>query len=245
MEGSSQDDFKLDREPPGRNQETNEVSAAGPREGGTRSRGLTVRITEQPGHGRPIQPEGASTPLDEVRPTMLEALAASSVCPDYRRQLEMDTQDSEEDFFFHGSRRYPNRGAGAFSSPDRGAERPSGVFWSFGRDAAQPPRPLPQRLSQSEPPQQDRQKQRWDPPEQNQDQGRREEQSRQNQENQGRRGAEPSPNRDRRRSSGAGGGGGGYDSDSDDDLGYRPPNTSGSGCGSGCGSGGGSGKRGR
>jgi hypothetical protein len=118
MEGSSQDDFEPDREPLGRNQENNEVSAVGLREGGTRSRGLTVRITEQPGHGRPIQPEGASTPLDEVRPTMLEALAASSVRPDYRRQLEMDTQDSAEDFFFRGSRRYPNRGAGAFSSTD-------------------------------------------------------------------------------------------------------------------------------
>jgi hypothetical protein len=131
-EGSSQDDFELDREPPGRNQENDEVSVAGLREGGTRSRGLTVRITEQPGHGRPIQPEGASTPLDEVRPTMLETLAASSVRPDYRRQLEMDTQDSEEDFFFRGSRRYPNRGSGAFSSANRRAERPSGSFSSFG-----------------------------------------------------------------------------------------------------------------
>jgi hypothetical protein len=67
MEGSSQDDFELDRKPPGRNQENDDLSAAGLRKGGTRSRGLTVRITEQPGHGRPIQPEGASTPLDEVR----------------------------------------------------------------------------------------------------------------------------------------------------------------------------------
>jgi hypothetical protein len=73
------------------------------RESGARSRGLTVRISEQPGSGRPIQPEGASTPLDEVRPTMLENLAVSSVRPDYRRQLEMDTQDSEEDFFFPGA----------------------------------------------------------------------------------------------------------------------------------------------
>jgi hypothetical protein len=90
---------------------------------------------------------------------MLETLAASSFCLDYRRQLEMDTQDSEEDFFFRGSRRYPNRGAGAFSSADRGAERPSGSFSSFGRDAGRPPRPPPQRQSRSEPPQQDHQEQ--------------------------------------------------------------------------------------
>ncbi len=73
---------------------------------------MMVRISEQQEHDRPIQPEGASTPLDEVRPTMLDNLAASSVRPDYRRQLEMDTQDSEEDFLFRGSRRYPRRGAG-------------------------------------------------------------------------------------------------------------------------------------
>ncbi len=63
-EGSSQDDFELGREPPGRNQENDEVSMARLRESGTRSRGLTVRISEQPEPGRPIQPEGASTPLD-------------------------------------------------------------------------------------------------------------------------------------------------------------------------------------
>ncbi len=40
---------------------------------------------------------------------MLENLAVSSVRPDYRRQLEMDTQDSEEDFLFRGSRSTPVR----------------------------------------------------------------------------------------------------------------------------------------
>jgi hypothetical protein len=239
MEGWSQDDV----EPPGRNQENDDLSAAGLREGGTRSRGLTVRISEQQERDRPIQPEGASTPLEEVRPTMLDNLAASSIRPDYRRQLEMDTQDSEEDFFFRGSRRYPSRGAGAFSSAGQGAEHPSGVFSSADRNAEQPPRPPPQRQSRPEPPQQERQEQQWDPPEQsqNQDRGRREEQSRRSQESQYQRGAEPPPGRERRRSSGAGGGGGGYDSDSDDDLGYRPPNRSRSGGGSG----GGSGNRGR
>jgi hypothetical protein len=116
MGGSSQDDVELDNGLPGRNQENEEVNMAGQRESGTRPRGLTVRISEQPESGRPIQPEGASTPLEEVRPSLLENLAVSSVRPDYRRQLEMDTQDSEEDFFFRGSRRYPSRGAGAFSS---------------------------------------------------------------------------------------------------------------------------------
>jgi hypothetical protein len=178
MEGSSQDDFELDREPSGRNQENDDLSAARLHEGGTRSHGLTVRIKEQPERGRPVQPEGASTPLDEARPTMLEVLAASSVRPDYRRQLEMDTQDSEKDFLFRGSRRYPGRGAGAFSSAGRGAEHPSGAFSSTDRDTAQPPRPPPQRQSRPEPPRQDHQEWRWDPPEQNQDQERRQEQSR-------------------------------------------------------------------
>jgi hypothetical protein len=155
----------------------------------------------------------------------------------------MDTQDSEEDFFFRGSRRYPSRGAGGFSSAGQGAERPSGDFSGADRDTKQPPRPPPQRQSRPEPPQQERQEPRWDPPEQsqNQDRGQREEQSRRSQESQNQRGAEPPPGRDQRRSSGAGGGGGGFDRDSDDDLGYRPPNRSGSGGGSG----GGSGNRGR
>ncbi len=128
LEGWSQDSC----EPPGRNQENNDISAAGPRGGGTRPRGLTVRISEQQERARPVQPEGASTPLEEVRPTMLDSLAASSIHLDYRRQLEMDTQDSEEDFFFSGSRRYPSRGAGGFSSAGRGAERPSGASSGAG-----------------------------------------------------------------------------------------------------------------
>jgi hypothetical protein len=194
LEGWSQDDC----EPPGRNQENDDISAAGLREGGTRPRGLTVRISEQQERDRPVQPEGASTPLEEVRPTMLDNLAASSVRPDYRRQLEMDTQDSEEDFFFRGSRRYPSRGAGGFSSAGQGAERPSGVFPGADRNAEQPPRPPPQRQSRPEHPQQERQERRWDPPEQsqNQDRGQREEQSRRSQESQNQRGAEPRPGRD-------------------------------------------------
>jgi hypothetical protein len=143
LEGWSQDSC----EPPGRNQENNDISAAGPRAGGTRPRGLTVRISEQQERERPVQPEGANTPLEEVRPTMLDSLAASSVHLDYRRQLEMDTQDSVEDFFFRRSRRYPSRGAGGFSSAGRGAERPSGAFPGADRGAEQPPRPQPQRQS--------------------------------------------------------------------------------------------------
>ncbi len=139
LEGWSLDDC----EPPGRNQENNDISAAGLREGGTRPRGLTVRISEQQERDRPVQPEGASTPLEEVRPTMLDNLAVSSVRLDYRRQLEMDTQDSKEDFFFRGSRRYPSRGAGGFSSAGQGAERPSRVFSGADRNAEQPPRPPP------------------------------------------------------------------------------------------------------
>ena len=91
-----------------------------------------MRISEERESGRPIQPEGASTPLEDVRPSMLENLAVSSVRPDCRRQLEMDTQDSEEDFFFRESMRYPIRGAGAFSRAGRGDERSSGSFFGFG-----------------------------------------------------------------------------------------------------------------
>ena len=155
-EGWSQDSC----EPPGRNQENDDISAAGQRGGGTRPRGLAVRISEPQERERPVQPEGASTPLEEVRPTMLDSLAASSIQLDYRRQLEMDTQDSEEDFFFRGSRRYPSRGAGGFSSAGRGAERPSGSSSGAGRSAEQPPRPPPQQQSRPEPPQQGSREQR-------------------------------------------------------------------------------------
>jgi hypothetical protein len=155
-----------------------------------------VRISEPQERERPVQPGGASTPLEEVRPTMLDSLAASSIQLDYRRQLEMDTQDSEEDFFFRGSRRYPSRGAVGFSSTGRGAERPSGFFSEAGQSAEQPPRPPPQRQSRPEPPQQGSREQRWSPPEPNQGRGQREEQSRRSQEDQNQRGAEPPPGRD-------------------------------------------------
>ncbi len=52
---------------------------AGQRESGTRSRGLTARISEQPESGRPIQPEGASTPLDEVRPVNIDDIGVMNL----------------------------------------------------------------------------------------------------------------------------------------------------------------------
>jgi hypothetical protein len=133
----------------------------------------------------------------------------------------MDTQDSEEDFFFRGSRRYPNRGAGAFSSASRGDQHPSGSFSSYGRGAAQSG-PPPRQPSQSAPPKPERRGQQWERSEQSQERGRREERSQRSHGDQSRHGADPPPNRDQRRSSGAGGGGGGHDSDSEDDPGYRP-----------------------
>ena len=51
-EGWSQDSC----EPPGRNQENDDISAAGPRAGGTRPRGLAVRISEPQERKRPVQP---------------------------------------------------------------------------------------------------------------------------------------------------------------------------------------------
>jgi hypothetical protein len=198
MEGSSQDDIEPDNGLPGRNQENEEVNVVGQRESGTRSRGLTVRISEQPESGGLIPPEGASTRLEEVRPSMLENLAVSSVRPDYRRQLEMDTQDSEEDFFFRGSRRYPNRGAEAFSSVSRGDQRPSGSFSSYGRGAAQPG-PPPRQPSQSDPPEPERRGQQWERSEQSQERGRREGRSQRSHGDQSRHGAEPPPNQELRR----------------------------------------------
>jgi hypothetical protein len=129
-EGLCQEDFKPGRKPPGRNQENDDLSMTRLREIGTRPRGLTVRIAEQSEGGRPAQPEEASTSLDDRGPTLLKVLVASSVRPDYRRQLEMDTQDSEEDFLFGGSRRYPSQGSGAPSGAGQGAEQPSGAFSS-------------------------------------------------------------------------------------------------------------------
>jgi hypothetical protein len=45
--------------------------------------------------------------------------SSSSARVDYRRRLELNTQDSDEDVLFRQEMRYPERGAGGFSSPRR------------------------------------------------------------------------------------------------------------------------------
>ncbi|MFN9908930.1 MAG: hypothetical protein ACK56F_22870, partial [bacterium] len=104
----------------------------------------------------------------------------------------MDTQDSEEDFLFRGSRRYPDRGAGTFSSAGRGDQRPSGSLFSYGRGAAQSA-PPPRQPSQSAPPEPERRGQQWERSGQSQERGRREERSQRSYGDQNRHGAEPPP----------------------------------------------------
>jgi hypothetical protein len=76
--------------------------------------------------GRAIQPGGSSTPLkrNPGRP-LSRTFSGSSTRVDYRRQLKMKTQDSDEDALFRQEMRYPERGAGGFSSIRRadGEER--------------------------------------------------------------------------------------------------------------------------
>jgi hypothetical protein len=52
-------------------------------------------------------------------PARLQRGSGSSARVDYRRRLEMNTQDSDEDALFRQEMRYPERGAGGFSGPRR------------------------------------------------------------------------------------------------------------------------------
>jgi hypothetical protein len=66
--------------------------------------------------GRTIQPNGASTPLGRGPGELPRTYSGSSARVDYRRRLELNTQDSNEDVLFRQEMRYPERGAGGFSS---------------------------------------------------------------------------------------------------------------------------------
>jgi hypothetical protein len=65
--------------------------------------------------GRVVQPGGSSTPLVRDPGELLSrTFSGSSARLDYRRRLELNTQDSDEDVLFWQEMRYPERGAGGF-----------------------------------------------------------------------------------------------------------------------------------
>ncbi len=65
--------------------------------------------------GRALLPAGASTPLGGGSGELPRTYSGSSARVDYRRRLEMNTQDSDEDVLFRQEMNYPERGAGGFS----------------------------------------------------------------------------------------------------------------------------------
>jgi hypothetical protein len=65
---------------------------------------------------RILQPDGASTPLGGGPGELPRTYSGSSARVDYRRQLELNRQDSDEDVLFRQEMRYPERGTGGFSS---------------------------------------------------------------------------------------------------------------------------------
>jgi hypothetical protein len=65
--------------------------------------------------GWALLPAGASTPLGGSSGELPRTYSGSSARVDYRRRLEMNTQDSDEDALFRQEMRYPERGAGGFS----------------------------------------------------------------------------------------------------------------------------------
>jgi hypothetical protein len=65
--------------------------------------------------GRALPPAGASTPLGGDSGELTRTYSGSSARADYRRRLELNTQDSDEDVLFRREMNYPERGAGGFS----------------------------------------------------------------------------------------------------------------------------------
>ncbi len=66
--------------------------------------------------GRALPPAGASTPLGGGSGELPRTYSGSSARAEYRRRLELNTQDSDEDVLFRQEMNYPERGAGGFSS---------------------------------------------------------------------------------------------------------------------------------
>jgi hypothetical protein len=69
--------------------------------------------------GRAPPPAGASTPLGGDSGELPRTYSGSSARADYRRRLELNTQDSDEDVLFRREMNYPERGAGGFSGLQR------------------------------------------------------------------------------------------------------------------------------
>jgi hypothetical protein len=65
--------------------------------------------------GRALPPAGASTPLGGGSGELPRTHSGSSARADYRRRLELNTQDSNEDVLFRQEMNYPERGVGGFS----------------------------------------------------------------------------------------------------------------------------------
>jgi hypothetical protein len=65
--------------------------------------------------GRALLPTGASTPLGGGSGELPRTYSGSSARADYRRRLELNTQDRDEDVLFRQEMNYPERGAGGFS----------------------------------------------------------------------------------------------------------------------------------
>jgi hypothetical protein len=68
---------------------------------------------------RALPPSGASTPPGGDSGELPRTYSGSSARADYRRRLELNTQDSDEDVLFQREMNYPERGAGGFSGPRR------------------------------------------------------------------------------------------------------------------------------
>jgi hypothetical protein len=56
---------------------------------------------------RTIQPDGTSTPLGGGSGELPHTYSSSSARVDYRRQLELNTSDRDEDVLFRQEMRYP------------------------------------------------------------------------------------------------------------------------------------------
>ena len=66
--------------------------------------------------GRALPPTDASTPLGGDSGELPRTYSSSSARADYRRRLELNTQDSDEDVLFRREMNYPERGRSASTS---------------------------------------------------------------------------------------------------------------------------------
>jgi hypothetical protein len=72
--------------------------------------------TRLPRGGGALPSASASTPLGASSGELPCMYSSSSARADYRRRLELNAQDSDEDVLFRREMNYPERGAGGSSS---------------------------------------------------------------------------------------------------------------------------------